>query len=95
MEWIDGEEGIKVRSIIVETKSRIAVVLARQLLGIIEALDECERELEEESEEIEGMDFLKGIVLWERVGVMVYFNHREWKGFKEAQSASGMVSEDG
>lgn len=37
---------------------------------------------------MEFLEGIKGIGLWERVGVIVYFNHREWK-----EAASGMVPE--
>lgn len=84
---------LSIRPILIETKSRLAVVLARQLLEIRQAIKSYDEALEEagqEVEEIRPLEGIEGIGLRGRIGAFVYFHHRSWADYEAAQAACGM-----
>lgn len=83
----------QVRPILVEVRSYLAQAIAQQLLQIGRLIKDYEKRLEKTSQEVEelrALEGIKGIGLKSRIGILIYFYHREWKDFREAQAAAGM-----
>ncbi|MBC7362693.1 MAG: transposase [Candidatus Aminicenantes bacterium] len=56
-------------------------------------IKDYEKRLEEASHrvvELKPLEGIKGIGLRSRVGILIYFYHRHWKDFREAQAAAGL-----
>lgn len=84
---------LSIRPILIETKSRLAVVLARQLLEIRQAIKSYDEALDgagQEVEELRPLEGIEGIGLRGRIGALVYFHHRPWADYEAAQVACGM-----
>lgn len=83
----------QVRPILVEVRSHLAQAITQQLLQIGRLIKDYEKRLEKASEEVEELrplEGIKGLGLKSRIGILIYFYHREWKDFREAQAAAGM-----
>lgn len=84
---------LKARALLVETRSYLAQIIARELLHLGDVVKLYEEKLTEASlkvEELRLLEGIKGIGLRSRVGILVYFYHRQWKDFREAQAAAGL-----